>query len=69
MNKLAYWRLALMGIALLFGLIYSIPNFFGELPAVQISSTKATVKVTEDTIDQVKKALSENKKSMKTKQH
>ncbi len=61
MNKLAYWRLALMGIALLFGLIYSIPNFFGELPAVQISSTKATVKVTEDTIDQVKKALSENK--------
>ncbi len=60
MNKPAYWRLALMGIALLFGLTYSIPNFFGELPAVQISSTKATVKITPEIIDKIKTALGEN---------
>jgi preprotein translocase subunit SecD len=59
MNKPAYWRLALMGIALLFGLIYSVPNFFGELPAVQISSTKATVKITPEIVDKIKYALIE----------
>jgi preprotein translocase subunit SecD len=29
----------------MFGLIYTLPNFFGEAPAVQVSSVKATVKV------------------------
>jgi preprotein translocase subunit SecD len=27
------------------GLLYTLPNFFGEAPAVQVSSGKATVKV------------------------
>ena len=57
MNKPAYWRLAIMGIALLFGLIYTIPNFFGELPAVQISSTKATIKINSKIVDEVQVAL------------
>lgn len=61
MNKPAYWRLILMGVALLFGLTYSVPNFFGELPAVQISSTKATVKITPEIINKIKVALDENK--------
>ena len=61
MNKPAYWRLSLMVVALLFGLTYSVPNFFGELPAVQISSTKATVKITPEVIDKIKVALAENK--------
>ena len=30
-------------MALLIGLIYTLPNFFGEAPAVQLSSGKATV--------------------------
>jgi preprotein translocase subunit SecD len=41
------WRLVVIGLALLFGLIYTLPNFYGEAPAVQISSLKATVKVDE----------------------
>ncbi len=61
MNKPAYWRLILMGVALLFGLTYSVPNFFGELPAVQISSTKATVKITPEIINKIKVALDESK--------
>jgi hypothetical protein len=32
-------------VALILGLIYTLPNFFGEAPAVQVSSAKATVKV------------------------
>ena len=34
-----------MVLALAFGLLYTLPNFFGEAPAVQVSSAKATVKV------------------------
>jgi preprotein translocase subunit SecD len=41
------WRLVVIAIALLFGLIYTLPNFYGEAPAVQVSSLKATVKVDE----------------------
>jgi len=32
-------------VALILGLLYTLPNFFGEVPAVQVSSVKATVKV------------------------
>nr|ADI17481.1 preprotein translocase subunit secd [uncultured beta proteobacterium HF0130_04F21] len=59
MNKPATWRIVLMFLALIFGMTYSIPNFFGELPAVQVSSTKATVKVTGELIKKIELALSE----------
>ncbi|HYN60950.1 MAG TPA: protein translocase subunit SecD, partial [Rubrivivax sp.] len=34
-----------LAVALLVGLIYTAPNFFGEAPAVQVSSAKATLKL------------------------
>ncbi len=46
-----------MAIALLFGLTYTLPNFFGESPAVQVSSLKATVKIDDQTQQQVLDAL------------
>ena len=45
MNRYPAWKYALLVIALLVGLIYTLPNFFGEAPAVQISSGKATLKL------------------------
>jgi preprotein translocase subunit SecD len=45
LNKLPIWRLAVMALTLVFGLLYTLPNFFGEAPAVQVSSAKTTVKV------------------------
>ncbi|MEO6270395.1 MAG: protein translocase subunit SecD [Lautropia sp.] len=57
MNRYPLWRYALMAIALLFGLTYTLPNFFGESPAVQVSSLKATVKVGDQTQQQVLDAL------------
>ncbi|NBY13261.1 MAG: protein translocase subunit SecD, partial [Betaproteobacteria bacterium] len=59
MNKLALWRLAVMALALAFGLLYSLPNLFGEAPAVQVSSAKATVKVEPRLAEQVEAALAE----------
>ncbi|MDY7579864.1 protein translocase subunit SecD [Herbaspirillum sp. RTI4] len=45
MNRYPAWKYILIVIALLFGVFYTLPNFFGESPAVQISSAKATIKV------------------------
>ena len=45
MNRYPFWKYAIIVIALLLGAIYTLPNFFGEAPAVQISAAKASVKV------------------------
>jgi preprotein translocase subunit SecD len=57
MNKVAWWRLVLMALALAFGLLYSLPNLFGESPAVQISTAKATLKVGSEVATQVEGLL------------
>lgn len=45
MNRYPAWKYALLVIALLVGLVYTLPNVFGEAPAVQVSSGKATLKL------------------------
>jgi preprotein translocase subunit SecD len=58
MNRYPVWKYAIILIAMLVGLIYTLPNFFGEAPAVQVSSGKATVKVDATTQARVEQALS-----------
>ena len=53
MNKLPIWRAIVMVVALSFGLLYTLPNFFGEAPAVQVSSAKSTVKVDKEIAERV----------------
>ncbi|HYD63640.1 MAG TPA: protein translocase subunit SecD [Noviherbaspirillum sp.] len=60
MNRYPLWKYILIAIALLFGVLYTIPNFFGESPAVQISSAKATVKVDPSTTARVEEVLTRN---------
>ncbi|MHB1122702.1 MAG: protein translocase subunit SecD [Ramlibacter sp.] len=57
MNRYPAWKYAILVIALLVGAIYTLPNFFGEAPAVQVSSAKATVKVDGTTRARVEQAL------------
>ncbi|MBI4986128.1 MAG: protein translocase subunit SecD [Rhodocyclales bacterium] len=45
MNRYPLWKNVLVAVALVLGLLYTLPNFFGEVPAVQVSSVKATIKV------------------------
>ena len=45
MNRYPVWKYAIIVVALLVGIIYTLPNFFGEAPAVQVASVKATVAV------------------------
>ncbi|UCV29364.1 protein translocase subunit SecD [Ferribacterium limneticum] len=45
MNRYPLWKYITIAIALVMGFVYTLPNFFGESPAVQVSSAKATIKV------------------------
>ncbi len=57
MNRYPVWKYAIIVIALLVGAIYTLPNFFGEAPAVQVSAGRATVKVDSTTLARVEEAL------------
>ncbi len=57
MNRYPLWKYAVMLVALAIGFVYTLPNFFGEAPAVQVSSGKATVKLDSTTLSQVETAL------------
>lgn len=58
MNRYAVWKYAIIVVALVVGVLYTLPNFFGEAPAVQVSSGKATVKVDTAVLAKVQAALS-----------
>ena len=58
MNRYSWWKYAILGIALLVGLLYTVPNFYGEAPAVQVSSGKATLKIDNSMVPRVEGALS-----------
>ena len=57
MNRYPLWKYAIIVIALLLGALYTLPNFFGEAPAVQVSSGKATVKVDLALLERVQQAV------------
>jgi preprotein translocase subunit SecD len=57
MNRYPLWKYIIILIALLFGALYTAPNFFGKAPAVQISSAKSTVKVESDMLSRAEQAL------------
>ena len=57
MNRYPVWKYILIGVVLLISLLYTLPNFFGEAPAVQVSASKVTAKVTPETQAQIEHAL------------
>ena len=57
MNRYPTWKYILVAVVILIGLLYTIPNFYGESPAVQISATKATVKADPALLKQVEATL------------
>ncbi|MSQ76428.1 MAG: protein translocase subunit SecD [Rhodoferax sp.] len=57
MNRYPVWKYVVIVIAMLVGALYTLPNFFGESPAVQISSAKPAFKVDSNTLARVEAAL------------
>ena len=59
MNRYPWWKYAILVVALLLGLLYTVPNFYGEAPAVQVSSGKATLKIDATLVPRVEQVLRE----------
>ncbi|OON60315.1 protein-export membrane protein SecD [Massilia sp. KIM] len=57
MNRYPVWKYLLIVIALLLGALYTAPNYFGESPALQVTSGRSTVNVTSATVPLVEDAL------------
>ncbi|MCX7248143.1 MAG: protein translocase subunit SecD [Burkholderiales bacterium] len=57
MNRYPIWKYTIIVIALVVGFLYTLPNFFGEAPAVQVSSAKVTIKVDDSTKLRVEEIL------------
>ena len=57
MNRYAIWKYLVILIAVLLGSVYTLPNFFGEAPAVQVSPGRASVKVDLGVQGKVEEAL------------
>ncbi len=57
MNRYPLWKYILIAVALTLGLLYTLPNFYGEAPAVQVSSIKAAVKVDLKLLGRVEETL------------
>ena len=57
MNRYPVWKYAVLVVALLVAIVYTLPNLFGESPAVQVSSSKSAVKVDATTVVRIEQAL------------
>ncbi len=58
MNRYPLWKYLLIAILLAIGFFYTVPNFFGESPAVQVSPLKPTAKIDPALLGRVEQALS-----------
>jgi len=56
-NRFPTWKYALIAFAIAAAFLYTLPNFFGESPAVQVSSAKSTVKVDAVLLGRVEETL------------
>ncbi|MCG9041845.1 SecDF P1 head subdomain-containing protein, partial [Laribacter hongkongensis] len=57
MNRYPLWKYLIIALALIVSAIYTVPNFYGESPAVQISSTRSAYPVNTSLMDQVETLL------------
>jgi preprotein translocase subunit SecD len=57
MNRYPLWKYLLIVATLVFGVLYAVPNLYGESPAVQIASIKATVHADTALLTQVEQSL------------
>ncbi len=60
MNRYPLWKYIVVAVALVIGVLYTLPNFFGETPAVQVSPIRATIKSDDKLLQQVAAVLDKN---------
>lgn len=65
MNRYPLWKYCLIAVIMVLGILYALPNLFGEDPAVQISSRNGAV-ITPEVLRQVANRLEENQLAVKS---
>ncbi|MEQ1602313.1 MAG: protein translocase subunit SecD [Methylophilaceae bacterium] len=61
MNRYPTWKYMLVLAALILGILYSLPNIFGESPAVQITTVKKSATLDPALLGQVENVLKQEK--------
>jgi len=56
-NRFPTWKYALIALVIAAAFLYTLPNFFGEAPAVQVSTGKSTVKIDPALVARVEETL------------
>ena len=57
MNRYPLWKYLLIAASLVIGLLYTLPNFFGEVPAVQVSPLRSNLKADAALMARVEESL------------
>jgi preprotein translocase subunit SecD len=57
MNRYPTWKYILIAVSVIIGLLYTIPNLYGESPAVQVSPARASLKADQALLGKVEAAL------------
>jgi preprotein translocase subunit SecD len=58
MNRYPLWKYLLIAAVIVLGLVYALPNLYGEAPAVQVLPLRANLKADTTLLKQVEEALS-----------
>jgi preprotein translocase subunit SecD len=61
MNRYPLWKNVIIVLAVVLGLIYTMPNLFGEVPAVQVSPLKIGLRADAALVSRVNEILTQNK--------
>ncbi len=57
MNRFPLWKYVLIGFTLVVAFLYTLPNFYGEVPAVQVSPVRSSEKVDNALLGRVESTL------------
>jgi len=57
MNRYPLWKYVVIAVALVIGILYTLPNFYGEVPAVQVAPQRASEKIDAALMQRVEAAL------------
>ncbi len=57
MNRYPLWKYLLIAATIILGIIYTLPNLFGETPAVQVSTNRQSIIINDQTEARVAAAL------------
>jgi preprotein translocase subunit SecD len=60
MNRYSLWKYLIIAASLVLGLLYTLPNFFGESPAIQVSPLRTSAQTDTALLQRIEQVLNRN---------